>query len=493
MRNKWTKIKQYLVIAALTLALVGTVAFPISTETVSASTAQPATQATPANPEIPIKNVSFPSSVTLKAGESKTLTVTVSPSNTTYLTNIAWGYQPNGCFDVKVNGYGTYWKGQPSTETITATKAGEGYLTPSVDIYDSTGKFIKRVSLRATVKVSGSTTQPTTKTVPLSSISLSKANVNLNPGYSTTVSVYYSPSNTTASKTVSWSSSNSAVAKVSGGTITGLKVGTATITANCNGKTATCKVTVSNPYTTQPTTRTIALNSISLSRTSVALNPGKWTTLSVYYNPSNTTVSKTVSWSSSNTAVAKVSGGTITAVKAGTATITANCNGKKATCKVTVQPAEKYRNVSEAYTLLNKFRTTKSNQWYWKSDNKTKQKVTGLKALKKDAELEKVAKLRAKEQWTMCYVRGQRTHTRPNGKAWSTAYPKSLTYKSENLAWGYETCKSVVTDANGWAETYEKYKYQGHRRNMLSKTATKVGIACYEKDGLTCWAMCLGK
>ena len=61
MRNKWTKIKQYLVIAALTLALVGTVAFPISTETVSASTAQPATQATPANPEIPIKNVSFPS------------------------------------------------------------------------------------------------------------------------------------------------------------------------------------------------------------------------------------------------------------------------------------------------------------------------------------------------------------------------------------------------------------------------------------------------
>ena len=90
-KSKREKIRQYLVIAALTLALVGTAAFPISTEPVSASTAQPATQATPANPEIPIQSVSFPKNVTLKQGESKTLSITVSPSNTTYLTNIAWG------------------------------------------------------------------------------------------------------------------------------------------------------------------------------------------------------------------------------------------------------------------------------------------------------------------------------------------------------------------------------------------------------------------
>ena len=509
-KSKREKIRQYLVIAALTLALVGTAAFPISTEPVSASTAQPATQATPANPEIPIQSVSFPKNVTLKQGESKTLSITVSPSNTTYLTNIAWGYQTNSCFNVKVNGYGTYWKGHPSSETITATKAGTGYLTPSVDIYDSTGAFVKRVDLRSTVTVSGTAsqpttttpTQPTTKTVALNSISLSKTSISMTPGQAAALSVYYNPSNTTANKTVTWTSSNSAVARVSGGTITAVKAGSATITASCSGKTATCRVTVNTSGTTtqpttakptQPTTKTIALNSISLSKTSVALNPGQAAALSVYYNPSNTTVSKSVKWTSSNSAVARVSGGTITAVNAGSATITASCSGKTATCKVTVQLAEKYRNVSEAYTLLNKFRTTKSNQWYWKSDNKTKKKVTGLKKLKRDAQLEKVAKLRAKEQWIMYYERGKATHTRPNGKAWSTAFPSKITNKAENLAWGHETCKSVITGADGWAETYNKYKYQGHRRNMLSKKVTKVGIACYEKNGQTCWAMCLGK
>lgn len=414
----WVKVRQHLVIAALTLALIGTVAFPVSTETAAAATAQPATQATAANPEIPIKSVSFPSTVTLKKGESRTLNVSVSPSNTTYLTNIEWGRQTNGCFSAKVNGYGTYWKGQSSSETITGTNAGEGYLNTTVKVFDSTGKYITKYSVKTTVKVSGSTTQPTTK--------------------------------------------------------------------------ATQPTTKATQPTTK-TTKSVALNSISLSKSSVSLNPGKTTTLSVYYNPSNTTASKSVSWTSSNSAVAKVSGGKITAVKAGSATITANCNGKKATCKVTVQAAAKYRNVSEAYTVLNKFRTTKSNQWYWKSNNKTKQKVTGLKALKRDTELEKVAKLRAKEQWTMYYNRGEATHTRPNGKAWSTAYPKSLTYRAENLAWGHTSCKAVIAGEGGWAETNEKYKYQGHRRNMLNKTVTKVGIACYEKNGKTCWAMCLAK
>ena len=155
---------------------------------------------------------------------------------------------------------------------------------------------------------------------------------------------------------------------------------------------------------------------------------------------------------------------------------------------------EKYWNVNEAYTLTNNFRTTRSNQWYWNSNNKTKTYTYGLKALTRDAKLEETAKLRAKEQWTQYYVNGKATHTRPNGKEWYTAYPSGLKYKRENLAWKHNSCSQVVLDANyGWAETNKKYSGQGHRRNMLASDVTKIGIACYEKDGKTSWAMCLGR
>lgn len=45
---------------------------------------------------------------------------------------------------------------------------------------------------------------------------------------------------------------------------------------------------------------------------------------------------KTVTWSSSNTSIATVANGLVTAVKAGEAVITASAGGKKAECKVTV-------------------------------------------------------------------------------------------------------------------------------------------------------------
>ena len=407
-------IKTSFVAFALIVALAGfTVCAPSDAFASEGATEATVSAASATVSEVPITSVSFPQSVNLKVGEAKTLTVTTKPANTTYLTNIVWGNQTNGCYENKVNGYGTYWN-KPSSITVTGSSAGTGYMTVDVNVYDSNKNKVTCYKLRSTITVKdGAATQPTTQ---------------------------------------------------------------------------------STTQPTQPTTKpVVALKSISLSKSSVSLTPKQTASLSVSYNPTNTTASRSITWSSSNAAVAKVSGGKIIAVKAGTATITANCSGKTASCKVTVKAVEKYRDVSEAYTLLNKFRTTKSNQWYWKSNNKSKKKVTGLKKLKKDAALEKVAKLRAKEQWIMYYERGKATHTRPNGKSWKTAYPSGMKYRGENLAWGYETCKSVVTDADGWAETNEKYSGQGHRRNMLNKNFTKVGIACYEKDGETCWAMCLGK
>ena len=255
--------------------------------------------------------------------------------------------------------------------------------------------------------------------------------------------------------------------------------------------------------------RSIPLQKIALNCGSLTLNSGSTAQLSVSYTPSNTTDSKAVSWSSSNTNVATVSGGKVTAKKGGSATITARAGTKTATCKVTVKAASSgsgsstgnvqlsgasYKNVSDAYSILNNFRTNRANQWYWNSDNKTKTTTYGLKSLSRDPVLENVAKTRAKEQWTMYYERGVATHTRPNGTQWYTVYPANILYKGENLAWGHTTSKAAITDPTwGWAETNMKYSGQGHRRNMLNSNYTRVGIACYVKNGKTCWAMCLGR
>ena len=117
-------------------------------------------------------------------------------------------------------------------------------------------------------------------------------------------------------------------------------------------------------------------------------------------------------------------------------------------------------------------------------------KTAGLATLVQDPVLEATARERAKEQWIQYYSNGKATHDRPDGSSWKTAYPDGYVPVGENLAWGYFSGESVVKD---WAENGKGYSGQDYRENLLSKEATKVGIACYEKDGYTCWVMCLAK
>ena len=79
----------------------------------------------------------------------------------------------------------------------------------------------------------------------------------------------------------------------------------------------------------------VAAAKVTLNATSKKITTGKSFTLKVTVAPSNTT--DKVVWKSSNTKVATVSAnGTVKAVKAGTAVITATAGKVKATCKVTV-------------------------------------------------------------------------------------------------------------------------------------------------------------
>lgn len=84
----------------------------------------------------------------------------------------------------------------------------------------------------------------TTGNTPISSISLSVTNKTINAGDQFTNSVTIAPSYAN-NKAVSWSSSNSSVARVSNGVITGVAEGTAVITASTvDGKKASCNVQV---------------------------------------------------------------------------------------------------------------------------------------------------------------------------------------------------------------------------------------------------------
>lgn len=82
--------------------------------------------------------------------------------------------------------------------------------------------------------------------------------------------------------------------------------------------------------------KTVNATGVSVSKTNLSIEAGKTAILTATVKPANTT-NKKVTWASSNTNVATVLGGKITAKTAGTTTITAKtANGKTATCKVTV-------------------------------------------------------------------------------------------------------------------------------------------------------------
>ena len=107
-------------------------------------------------------------------------------------------------------------------------------------------------------------------------------------------------------------------------------------------------ITVTNNKFTMPasnvtvtaTFTAIAVTGVTLNKTSTTLGVGDTETLTATIAPSNA-LNKAITWSSNNTSVATVSNGVVTAVAAGSATITVTTTdgSKTATCAVTVENA----------------------------------------------------------------------------------------------------------------------------------------------------------
>ena len=162
---------------------------------------------------------------------------------------------------------------------------------------------------------------------PLKSISFNgvadEATINL--GATETLTVVYNPEDTTDDKTVTWNSTNPNAVTVDNGVVKAVGEGSSTVTATVGEKVATINYTVRIP-----------LESITINGDET-LSKNEEKTLTVTYNPTNTTDNKTVDWESSNPEIVSIdSTGKITGKKGGTAKITATVGNVKAEKEVKV-------------------------------------------------------------------------------------------------------------------------------------------------------------
>ena len=261
-----------------------------------------------------------------------------------------------------------------------------------------------------TCNICGYVRTVTPEIVPVSQITLNKAETSISVGNSETLTATVAPENA-ANKALNWASSDEDVATVApDGTVTAVKAGAATITATAadgSGKSAVCKVTVTGDttppahehsygdwskdgtnhwhectdaacpnqsesikdkaahiydddadttcnvcgYVRTVTPEIVPVSQITLNKAETSISVGNSETLTATVAPENA-ANKALNWASSDEDVATVApDGTVTAVKAGAATITATAadgSGKSAVCKVTVTgdttpPAHEHR------------------------------------------------------------------------------------------------------------------------------------------------------
>lgn len=166
--------------------------------------------------------------------------------------------------------------------------------------------------------------------IPVESLTLSRTDLKLEVGQTADVTATIKPANATV-QTVEWLVGDTKIATVNKGQIKAISAGETSVTASCDGVTASCKITVSAPV--------YKVTGVSLNKSSLTLNEKATAQLSATVSPSNAT-NKAVIWSSSEESVATVSSsGLVTAISEGQSTITVTTvdGSKTATCVVKVE------------------------------------------------------------------------------------------------------------------------------------------------------------
>ena len=254
------------------------------------------------------------SKMELAVGESKNLTAIVQPGNAADRT-VNWSSSDSGVAKV-ANGLVTaVAKG---TATIAATTVDGGKTDTCV----------------VTVKAADASV-----TVPVTGVTVSPKTLDITAGQSHQLTATVQPDNATV-KSVNWISDNTSVATVANGLVTAHAPGAAIITATTEdgGKTDTCVVTVKAII--------VPVTGVAVSPKTLSLTAGQSHRITARVQPDMATV-RTVNWDSSDSSVATVTNGLITAVAEGAATITATTTdgGKTDACAVTVRTTSNERRV----------------------------------------------------------------------------------------------------------------------------------------------------
>ena len=254
---------------------------------------------------VPVQSISLNKTETvIEQGETETLIATVTPDNADDASSVVWSSSNESVAVVEGGVVTAVFEG---TATITASAGG------------------KSATCQVTVPH---------KYVPVESVSLDKTEIYLEVGSTETLAALINPANADVT-TVTWSSSNGNVASVKSaegnantGVVTAVSVGTATVTAQAEGITATCTVHVKE--------KVIDVSSVTLDKTSAVLYVKETLLLTATVLPADAT-DKTVVWSSSNTAVASVAGGLVSALSVGTTVITARAQSGGITASCTIE------------------------------------------------------------------------------------------------------------------------------------------------------------
>lgn len=225
---------------------------------------------------------------------------------------------------------GTVLSGRPvsfsSSNASIATVNGSGVVT---------GVAPGNVTITATSEGKTGTATVTVTPIPVAKVVVSpgEPNVSVGQAIQLTATAQAAGGQELPGRAASWSSGAPSVASVSQtGQVTGLSAGTAIIFANIEGAVGTATVTV----------RPIPVGSVVVTPPSatVAVGGAVQLSASVRSESGAELPGRLVGWTSSNEDVAVVSGeGRVSALKVGTATITASSEGKSGTATVTVIPA----------------------------------------------------------------------------------------------------------------------------------------------------------
>jgi len=260
----------------------------------------------------------------LNAGATQQLTATIAPLNATNRT-LTWTSSNTNVATVSQTGL------------VTGVTAGTSIIT----VTTADGGFTASANITVVI-------------IPVASITLAPATVALSVGATSQLTANVLPANAT-NRNVTWTSSDSAIATVnSTGLVTGIRAGTAIITARTvdGGRTANATINVTF----------VPVTAVTIMPTTAAIRLGTTLQLHTTLTPPNAS-NRTLLWSTSDASIATVSDtGLVTPIRVGTVTITVTtvdgARTANSTITITGSPITRLR-VSPTTASLNVGATTR--------------------------------------------------------------------------------------------------------------------------------------